>query len=104
MEVKLSFDERKWLMKCYWKVENVVEVIVRWTVEFDTPPPRRVTITRIREKFQVGVPVQDVKGRWGRKITDSESDDAAMQVFARSLKKSWRQCYREIGIEKSSLH
>ena len=64
---ELSFYERKLLLKCYWKVEDVVEVQRRWNVEFGTPPPSRVTITRIREKFQVDGTVQDVlKGRCGR--------------------------------------
>ena len=89
MAVKLSFDEHKWLLKCYWKVENVVEVRRRWRVEFGTPPPRRVIITRIRGKFEVGGPVQDVlEGRCTRKrsSTDNESADAVMQVFAGSPK------------------
>ena len=51
--MKLSFDERKWLLKCYWKVEHVFEVQRRWRVEFGTPPKTRVTLTRIREKFEV---------------------------------------------------
>ena len=59
MAVKLSFDKRKWLLKCYWKVENV-EVQRRWRVEIGTPPPTRVTITRIRNKFEVDGTVQDV--------------------------------------------
>ena len=107
MAVKLSFDELKWLQKCYWKVENVVEVQRRWRVEFATPPPTRVTITRIRDKFEVHGTVQDVlKGLCGRKrsSTDNESADAVKEVFARSPKKSSRQCFREIGIEKFSVH
>ena len=83
MVVKL-LDEHKWLLKCYWKVENVVEVQRRWRVEFGTPLPTRVTITRIRDKFEVDGTVQDVlKGRCGRKIssTDNESADAIMQVL-----------------------
>ena len=64
MAMKLSFNERKWLLKCYWKVENVVEVKRRLRVEFGTPPPTRVTITRIRDKFEVNGTAQDVlKGR-----------------------------------------
>ena len=47
MAVRLSFDDRKWLLKCYWKVENVVEVQRRLRDEFGTPPPKRVTVTRI---------------------------------------------------------
>ena len=63
--MKLSFDERKWLLKCYWKVENIVEVQCRWRVEFGTPPPTRVTIKRIRERFEFDGTMQDVlKGRW----------------------------------------
>ena len=84
MAVKLSFDERKWLLKCYWKVENVVEVHRCWRVEFGTSPPKRVTITRIQDKFEVDGTVQDVlKGRCGRKrsSTDNETADAVMQVF-----------------------
>ena len=107
MAVKLSFDERMWLLKCYWRMENVVEVQRLWRVEFGTLPPTRVTITRIRDKFEVDEMVQDVlKGRCGRKrsSTDNESTDAVMQVFARSPKKSLRQCFREIGIEKSIVH
>ena len=92
MAVKLSFDERKWTLKCYWKVENVVEVQRKWRVEFGTPPPPpRVTITRMRDKFEVDGTVQDMlKGRCGRKrdSTDTECADAVMQVFAQSPKKS----------------
>ena len=39
-----------------------------WRVEFCTPPPTRVTITRIRDKFEVDGIVEDVlKGSCGRK-------------------------------------
>ena len=67
MAVKLSFDERNWLLKCYWKVDNV-RVQRLWRVEFGTPPPARVTITRIRDEFEVDGTVQAVlKGRCGRR-------------------------------------
>ena len=70
MAKKLSFDERKWLFKYYWKVENVFEVQRRWRVQFGTPPPTMVTLRRIRDKFDVDGTVQDVlKVRLGRKIT-----------------------------------
>ena len=50
----------KWLVKCYWKVENVVEVQRRWRVQFGTPLPTRATITRIPDKVEVDGKVQDV--------------------------------------------
>ena len=106
MAVKLSFDERKWILKCYWKVENVVEVQRRWRVEFGSPPTK-VRKTRIGDKFEADGTVQDVlKGRCERKrsSTDNESADAVLQVFARSPKKSLRQSSRGIGIEQSSVH
>ena len=81
MAVKLSFDERKWLLKCYSKVENVVEVQRRWRVELGTPQPTRVTISIIRDKLEVDGTVQDVlKGRCGRKrsSTYNESTDTVM--------------------------
>ena len=104
MAVKLSFDERKWLLKCYWKVKNVVEVQRRWRIGFGTPQPTRVTITRLRDKFEVYGTVHDeLKGRCGRErsSTDNESADAVMQVFARFPEKSLRRCSRDIGIGKS---
>ena len=90
--MKSLFNECKWLLKCYWKVENVVVVQRCWRVGFGTPPPTRVTITKIRDKFEVDGTVQDVfKGRYGRKrsSTDKERADAVMQVFARSPRNHW---------------
>ena len=78
MAVKLLFDERKWLLKCYWKVQNIVEDQRRCRVEFGTPPP---TITRIRDTFEADGTVQDVlKGRCGRKRSSTDSADAVMQA------------------------
>ena len=86
MAVKLSFDERKWLLKCYWNVENVVEVQRRRRVEFGTPPSTGVTITRIRDKFEVDGTVQDVlKGRSGRKRSSISNNPDDMSLCSTSL-------------------
>ena len=102
--MNLSFDERKWLLKWYWIVENVVEVQRRWRVEFDTsPPPTKVAITRIWDKFEVDVTVQDVsKGRCGRKIssTDNESADAVMHDFAGSPRSHWGSIHQILRAQK----
>ena len=75
MAVKLSFDEYKWLLKCYWKVENVVQVKRRWMVEFGTPPQKRVTLTRIRDNFEVDGTVKEMsKVRCGRKRRGSATE------------------------------
>ena len=68
MAIKLSFDECRWLLKCYWKVKNVVEVQQHWRVEVGIPPPTRVTITIIRDKFEVdGSHIQSEMDRTKRK-------------------------------------
>ena len=90
----------------YWNVIGKWrKLLATW---FGTsPPPTRITIIRIRDKFEVDGTMQDVlKGRCGikRSSTDNECADAVMQGLARSPKKSLRQCSREIGIEKSSIH
>jgi hypothetical protein len=43
------FEQCKWILKWYWKMENVTEVQRRWRNEFGTPT--RVTVTKIRDKF-----------------------------------------------------
>ena len=82
----------KWLLKCYWKVENVVEVQRRWRVEFVTPSSTRVTITRIRDKFEVAGTGQDVlKGRCGsrRSYTGNESADASCRFLHDPQRGHW---------------
>ena len=72
-------------------MENVVEVQRHCWVKFGTPPPTRVTLIRIRDKFEVDGMVQDMlKVRCGRNrsSTYNEKADEVMQVFALSSKKS----------------
>ena len=95
MALKLSFDERKWLLNCYWKVENAVEVQRRWRVEFGTQPPR-VTITRIRDKFEVDGTVQDVlTGRYGRKRRSISNNPDGMSLCSTSF---WEFTVAEVDI------
>jgi len=56
--VNLTFEQRKRSLKCYWKTENVTEVQRRWRNELGTPKPTRVTVTKIRDKFEVDGTVQ----------------------------------------------
>ena len=94
MAVKLSFGELQVVTEVLLE-SGVVEFQRRWKVEFGTPPPTRVTITGIRDNFEVNGTVEDVlKSRRGRKRSsiDNESADAVMQVFARFPDKSLRQC------------
>jgi len=51
MTGNLSIEQRKWILKQYWKTENAERVRTAWVEAFNTPPPTRLTIYRIRDKF-----------------------------------------------------
>ena len=34
----LSIQQRKWILKQYWKTENAVRVRTAWVEAFNTPP------------------------------------------------------------------
>ena len=53
MADRLQFEERKFILKCYWKNENAVEVQRQLKRGFNKEPPTRVTITRIRDNFKL---------------------------------------------------
>ncbi|KAJ4444888.1 hypothetical protein ANN_06686 [Periplaneta americana] len=52
IEPRLSFEQRKAILKWYWRTENVVEVQRQWRREYRSEPPTRLTIARIRDKFE----------------------------------------------------
>ena len=47
----LSIEQRKWILKQYWQTENAERVGTAWVEAFNTPTPTRLTIYRIRDKF-----------------------------------------------------
>jgi len=51
MAGNLSIEQRPWILKQYWKTENAERVRTAWVEEFNTPPPTRLTIYRMRDKF-----------------------------------------------------
>ena len=57
---RLSFEERKAVLKWYFKFENISEVQRQWRNEFGTQPPTRLTVARIRDKFEIDVTAGDV--------------------------------------------
>jgi hypothetical protein len=105
--VNLMFEQCKWILKCYWTMENVTEVHRRWRNEFGTPPPpplsppqpplpspTLLTVTVIRGKLEVYGIVQNVnKGQTGRprSSTHYESVATVLQAKTQSPKKSVRQ-------------
>jgi hypothetical protein len=99
-EPRLTFQQRRQILQCSWKTENVDEVQRCWRNAFGTTPQARATTARLRDKFEADETVQNVnKGRPGepRSSTDHESVDTVLQAFTQSQGKSGRQCSRESG-------
>ena len=51
MADNLTNDQRKWILKQYWKTENAEKFRQKWAKEYDTPSPSRQTVYRIRGTF-----------------------------------------------------
>jgi len=88
---RLSFEERKAVLKWYLKFENISEVQRQWRNEFGTQPLTRLTIARIRDKLEIDGTVGDVhKERSGRPRT------ATTQLPP-------LQCYNNLHVHHKSL-
>ncbi|XP_042225978.1 uncharacterized protein LOC121868990 [Homarus americanus] len=104
---RLSFEQRKLILKWYWKSENVCDVQRQWRREFTTEPPTRLTIARIRDKFEAEGTVQNMhKNRSGRRRSSTGEENAALvlQAFTQSPQKSVRHTARETGTSRASVY
>lgn len=104
---RLSFTEKKFILKSYWKYENVAEVQRQFSEHFSKEPPTRKTIARIRDKFENEGTILDLHGKRSgrpRSSTGALGQAAVLEGFRRSPKKSLRQAAREAGISKNSVH
>ena len=103
---RLSSEEPKAVLKWYFKFENISEIQRQWRNEFGTQPPTRLTIARIRDKFEIEGTAGDVhKERSGRPRTATTlaTSVAVLQQFTRSPQKSVKQCSRETRVSQSSV-
>ena len=79
MAGNLTDEERKWILKTYWKCENTEKVRQKWTETFNTTPPSRQTIYKIRNKFEETGSVKNaVKSGHPRTVTNVANE---MQVL-----------------------
>ena len=102
-ENQLNFEERKFVLRCYWKTKNATEVQRRFTSEFAKPPPTRRTIARIRDKFEADETVQNITKKHSGRPRISTSPRKELQVqetLLRSPQKSLRQTARETHVKR----
>ena len=107
VETRLSFEQRKFILKCYWKYENAVEVQRRSRRKVQTDPPIRLTIRRIRDKFEADGNVQNVhKQRSGRPRTSTNAamEERVLETYRQNSRTSVRQASRELELPKDSVH
>lgn len=107
MAARLSFEQRKLILKCYWKFESTVEVQGQFRRVFPTAPPMQLTITCIRDKLEADGTVQNVhRKRSGRPRTSTSptKQERVLQMYHQSPGKSVWQASRDVGISKSSVH
>ena len=104
MADNLTKDQRKWILKQYWKTENVEKFRQKWAEEFDTPAPSRQTIYRIRDKFdETGSICSAQKSGRPVSVTTQENEMLASQAFTKGPQKSKQRASIELGIYRRSL-
>jgi hypothetical protein len=88
MAGNLTNDQRKWVIKQYWKTENAEKFQWKWAEEFDTPSPTRLTIYRLHDKFdQTGSICNVPKSGQPVSVTTYENEMSVAQEFDQSPKK-----------------
>ena len=104
MAGNLSIEQRKWILKRYWKTENAERVRTAWVEAFNTPPPTRLTIYRIRDKFDATGSVADAPkyGRPRKSMTEKNEMRVAM-TFVNSPKEVTRRAAQELSLPRTSL-
>lgn len=104
MAPALSPDERKWIIKHYWKTENAEEVRQMWVTMFGTDPPSRQAIYAIRNKFEQTGSICDAP-RSGRPVTvtNEENEMLVSQAFVENPGTSKHRASLELAISRSSL-
>ena len=94
MPRKLTLEERKFILKRYWKTENAQDVIRDWNHYFNTDPPTRLAIYKLRDKFDDTGSVADAP-RSGRPSVDH---DLCTKV-CHSVVSRCRECIEAEGLQ-----
>jgi hypothetical protein len=104
MAGNLSAEQRNWILKEFWKTENAERVRRAWIETFNTPPPTRLTIYRIRGKFDATGSVANApKSRRPRTSDTKENEARVAMTFVKQFKKSTRRAAQQLSLPRTSL-
>ena len=104
MSGHLTTEQRKWVIKEYWKCENAERVREKWSQLFDIPAPSRLSIYRLRDKFDQTGSILD-KPKAGRPVSVTTPDNV-MQValmYTEHPDTSKRKASLEMDVSRRSL-
>ena len=77
-----TFDERKHIVKQYWKTGNTMDVIRTWPHYFPSNPPNRKKIFSLCNKFEATRSVTDaLRSARPKSVTNKENKLAVAQFF-----------------------
>jgi hypothetical protein len=104
MAGNLNIEQRKWIVKHYWKTENAERVRTAWVEAFNTPPLTHLTFYRIRDKFDATGSVANAqKSGNPRTYMTEENEFIVAMTFVNSPKKSTRRAAQELSLPRTSL-
>lgn len=87
-----TFEQCKYVLKCFIRFGNAIEVQCQWRGEFGTEPPTCLTIKHIVDKFEAHGTICDIhKGRSGRMPT--ATSPASLALVLEKFEMSPQVCY-----------
>ena len=100
----LTIEQRKWVLKQYWKTENATQVRRNWAQVFNVPAPSRLTIYKLRDKFDATGSILD-RPKKGRpvSVTTPENDMQVALHFIDDPNQSQTRSSIELDISRRSL-
>lgn len=99
----LTEEQRKWFLKLFRKTDNTEQMRRDLEEAFDTPPLSRLTVYRIRDKFDATDSVANAS-KFGRPRTSvNENEMAVALTFVESPRTSIRHTSQQLSIPRTFL-
>ncbi|GBN70631.1 hypothetical protein AVEN_206261-1 [Araneus ventricosus] len=91
---RLTFEKIKFILKCYWKDENLAEVQKQYRRKFQEDPPMLLTINRIKDKFERNGTVEDVHRQRSGRPRERQRGSPAKKEYWKVIAKHPKQAVK----------